>query len=121
MAIILLIGLYKQNKMKSIIDVVELVNVKVIDTYCTPIGNSSSKKDHSYFEFKFNDKKIRKKINSSKCHDLSINMDVSLYYYSQDNKFFLPESMKEGYYKTSIYFLGAILLIALIPYKLFFK
>lgn len=103
-----------KNRIKSS----HLTNVEIISSHCS---NQLSKNNYGYFEFKHQDKLYQQRVGKSKCKEISAKQSLSLYYYPDKDEFYFPEITDENYHWKFIIPLTIILVLGLIPYKLFLK
>lgn len=114
---IILVVLYKKNQTNSFKEGAFLVNVDIIDVYCSTIG----KKNYSRVTFKYKEKIYKQSISEKKCNKLSNKTRFEIYYNERTKSFLLPELLEENYFNKILIFLFIILIISLIPYRKLIK
>jgi hypothetical protein len=110
--------LYKFFDNKEQADNSILVHVEIVQLFCS---RSIQKGSSSTFKFKYQEKIFSRSLSNSHCANLSGVKTVDMYYSSSKDEFLFPSVVGFENYKASLYFFGAIILLCLIPYKLFFK
>jgi len=116
--LILLFILYKQYTVKNLVGNSILTKVSIVNTYCT---ERLTKNNYSYFEFEYKNKLYKQSVNKKRCPIISSKKEIELYYYLKQDKFYMPEIVNSDYYKKYIIVVTIILILGLIPYKLFLK
>ena len=116
--VLLLLLVFKQTEFKNIKQDLELVNVKVVEVSCS---SKLKSKDYSYFMFNYFGNVFKQQVSSEYCSTINVNDTMELYHKSETNDFYLPEILTKGYYQAIIIGLACILIISLIPFKIFLK
>ena len=95
-----------------------LVNVEIVELFCS---RSAQKSSSSTINFKYKEKIFSRSLSNGHCAEISGIKFVDMYYSSSNDEFLFPSVVSFENYKASLYFLGAIILLCLVPYKLLFK
>ena len=116
---IILVSLYvKSQSNQRIFSNTDLVTVVVTDIYC---DRGSRLPDRSRLNFDYQGETHRLDLSKKRCLNLAIGHSMTLKYNKQTNTFLTPELLEAGYYSNIFIFLWVLLLLGLVPYKLFLK
>ena len=116
---ILFLLLYKQQVQKKVFKTENLVEVIILEKNCNyKLGRKTSKNNMSYIKVKYSDSIQKISLEYNFCDSLKTSQKIKLFRDKENEKLYLKHNTN---YNSLIYFLIVLIVLTLIPYKLFKK